>query len=158
MTGILPLLLVAALAPTQAHGEDCTFDQQGVAAELQRVASANPGFTPVPGMSAVEWREPSGATVRLAYGGCVDLGVQIRLDAAPGAPHPLSTRELLGAVARYWSGSTARAVEAELRAGRFTRTSEGGATVIELGVGDAFPFGATLRIDARQASLAWTAG
>lgn len=151
---LIPVAVAVSPVPVLAGG--CTFDQQGVASELHRIASRNPGFEPVTGEAAVEWHEASGSTVKVAYGGCVDLGAEILVQAPADSTRRPSTEDLIVAIERYWSAPAAQAVRAAIEAGQAIRTSEGDCTVIEVSPSDEFPFGATIRFEPQEASISWT--
>ena len=160
ISAVAVLVWALTMAPS-AFAEPCTFDAQGVAAQLQRIARQNPGFQPVPGKPAVQWREPDGGFVQVSYGGCVDLYAEVLLRHGPGSARAVSLDDLLSAVERYWSPAQAQAVRAARQSGQLVRSTQGDATVYEASPDEAsglFPFGFTIRLEERQATLTWPAG
>ncbi len=151
---LVAFLLAASLA-APAYARECTFNQEAVSSELQRIASRNAGYTWVSGNSAVEWVERR-YKVRLSYGGCEDLGAEIRVERIDAA-RPVGTRQLIAALSRYWSATHARAVKEALASGKLTRSKEGDATLIEAAgsVSPAFPLGFTIELRDDRASVSW---
>jgi len=144
-------LLVNA-SSVRAGDSDCTFDQTGVRAALLEIAARHPGFQRDDAAHAVFWHEPSGRTVTLSYGGCVDLGVDIGIKA-PDGPHPGPTLdELLAAVRNYWSARAADAITTILASGSVHQEQEGDTILIEAG---RFPHNFEIRLEAREASIGW---
>jgi hypothetical protein len=139
--------------------DGCTFDQQAVAAELQRVASRNPGGRPVSAETAVAWREPSGTVVKLSYGGCVDLGVELEVTDATETGAALE-QSVLAALGKYWSQPLATALENALREGNVQRTVVGETTTIEISQDpvESFPFEVTIILEPGRASVSWQEG
>lgn len=148
-------LLNCASVPALAS-EDCDFDQAYLAKRMEQIAARVPGGSAEGGRAT--WRLPSGEIVRVAYGGCVDLGASVEVTNARGVK--LSTREaterLLHVVSRFWSERDSRNIAAAFAGGRFstTRKEEGG-WLVEAPANEEFPFGVTLEISDSKASVAW---
>lgn len=160
MSRIIGMALLASLgwASTPAlAGEDCDFDQAYLAKRIEQIAARVPGGS-VDKDGRATWRLPSGEIVRVAYGGCVDLGTSIEVANVRNAR--LSTREaterLLHVVSRFWSEGDSRDIAAALADGRFSTTSkQEGGWLFEVPSNNEFPFGFTLEISGSKASVAW---
>lgn len=148
-----PVAVLIAFAADPASVQACTFDQTGVASELQRIARRNPGYRSIPREHAVEWVAPP-YKVRLSLGGCVDLGAEVRI-VRTSATAPLTTEQLIAAVARYWSAERADAVQAALASGKLSQSRHGTTTHLEASDAAAFPFGFTIEHGLDEMTLSW---
>ena len=149
--------LLALCLAVPAFATECTFDQEGTASELQKIARRNPGYKNIPDTSGVEWVK-HGYTIRLTFGGCADLGASVRVSRNESTK-PLGVKQLIRAVSRYWSPSQARAARAVLVSRKFTRQIiDDSTSYLELSgpVSDEFPFGFTIELRENEAVLYWT--
>ncbi|RXR04283.1 hypothetical protein [Pseudoxanthomonas composti] len=153
--GAFPVAVLIAFAAGPASVQACTFDQKGVASELERIARRNPGYRALPGESAVEWKTPT-YKVRLSLGGCEDLGAEVRV-VRTSASVPLTTEQLIAAVARYRSADRASAVRAALASGKLVRSVDGTTTYLEASefASPAFPLGFTIEQGPDEIALSW---
>lgn len=160
MSRIIAMVLLASLgwvsAPALAS-EDCDFDQAYLAKRIEQIVAHVPGGSSDKNGRAT-WRLPSGEIVRVAYGGCVDLGVSIEVANARGVK--LSTREaverLLHVASMFWSERDSLDIAAVLADGGFSTTpKQEGGWLFEAPPNEEFPFGFTLEISDSKASIAW---
>jgi hypothetical protein len=148
--------LVAAM-PFLALAEDrCDFDQAAIAQQLSTKAQKVPGSRIISSTELL-WAEASGRTVRISYGGCVDLEVEVAISKPAGPGAPLSQDDLVRAVARYWSTADAKSLAGALAAGHGEVQANGEVRVIEFDrdVSDAFPFGFTVSLAPNHAWVSW---
>lgn len=152
-----------------AAADDCTFDQQAQTQRLREaVARQRGGRLDADGNTAT-WRARNGDTVRVAYGGCADLGTTVSLRYAMARRAP-SAKEaigrLLAAIEIYWSPAEAAYVGKAIRAAQDRPAQDPAAhgeagTVVIVGPlepGPGFSFGFELRLTPEQASVSWQGG
>lgn len=159
------LALVLLLAPVVGAGqglpEDCSFDQAGIASDLEAIAARNPGGRMDLADRRVEWTLASGDRVRVARGGCYDLGVTISITFAAGhrPPKAIALERLLATVSTYWSARDAKAIAAELAAqGLQLESLANGDQQLEASSSAAFFQGFTILMSGDEISVSWMSG
>ena len=148
--------LVAAMPFLALAKDQCDFDQAAVAQQLSTKAQKVPGSKRISSTEFL-WAEASGRTVRISYGGCVDLGVEVSMSKPAGLGAPLGQDDLVRAVARYWSANDAKFLAEALAGGQGEVQANGEIRVIEFGrdASDAFPFGFTVSLAPNHVWVSW---
>lgn len=160
---------VPAIACAQVRNEaandapevECDFDQAQLRANLDALAAREPGGQVVAEDGSVVWRQADGANVRAGESGCVDLGVVVAVEFAPGKrPDEATTlRRLVRAVADYWSRDDAATLEGMLASGTLQRSVDERGVVILSGssVDESLP-GVEIHIEDDSISVSWSTG
>lgn len=158
---IAPLLMTLLAFPGFISAEEeCDFDQAYLANYLIEVSARNPGGTVNLQEQEITWYPDDGAVVVVSHGGCFDLGTSIKQyyppTSKPATEQAIS--DLLEVVSKYWSSQTSEDIAVILAKQMYTRdVLADGTVVFEVtpGQASAFPFGITIVVSNKDATIGW---
>ena len=158
---IPPLLTILLAFPGFISAEDdCDFDQTYLANYLTAVSARNPGGTVNLHEQKITWYPDDGAVVVVSHGGCVDLGTSIK-QYYPPTSRPATEQaisDLLKVVSKYWSSQVSGDIAVILAKQMYTRNILADGTVefeVAPGQASAFPFGFTIMVSNKDATIGW---
>ena len=140
--------------------DECDFDQAYLANYLIEVSARNPGGTVNIADREISWHSDNGAVIVVSHGGCFDLGTSIKQQYPPTFKPSTeqAISDLLRAVSKYWSSKVSKDIAVILATPMYTRNILSDGTVeIEAtpGPGSPFPFGFTIVVTDKDATIGW---